>query len=250
LYWQARQPITTNYTTFIHALGRGHALGQGEKVGEYNGYAGLGTFPPSHWPVGAIVEDRYAFALNAAATAPTLLRLNAGFFEAGQLDRPPLPITDSAGQPVSAQIATQVLEPAALSAPSTDDCTVAAITFADGLRLTCYQLTPQALTLHWQADDTPQQDYTLFIQLWQADAQVAGFDGPPLNGDLPTSLWRAGYHLSDVHALATTTLPAGDYRVLVGLYQAQSGERLPAFDAAGTPLPDYAFEVGEIEVGE
>ena len=106
LYWQALKPIDKDYTTFVHALGRRRA-----KVGQHNGYAGQGNFPPSRWPVGPIIEDRYTFAIDPAAETPTLLRLNAGFFDFERQDLPPLPIVDEHGNEASAQVAQQVLVP-------------------------------------------------------------------------------------------------------------------------------------------
>ncbi len=104
------------------------------------------------------------------------------------------------------------------------------------------------MTLHWGVDAPPQQDYTVFIQLWQDGRQVAGFDGPPFTGDLPTTYWRPEQNLKDVHLLDLSQVPPGNYRLLVGLYNPQTGERLPAFAVGGTPLPDYAVDLGPITV--
>jgi hypothetical protein len=102
-------------------------------------------------------------------------------------------------------------------------------------------------------------DYTVFLQLWRpaplanstagaAQAEyVAGFDGPPVLGDYPTSLWEPGEIIVDSHPLDLTALPQGDYYLLAGLYNPTTAERLPAF-AAAKPLPDYAVNLGPIQV--
>ena len=60
--------------------------------------------------------------------------------------------------------------------------------FGDNLVLECCAYNEGQLTLYWRADVKPAQDYPVFIQLWQNGEQIAGFDGPPLDGDFPTSV--------------------------------------------------------------
>jgi hypothetical protein len=76
---------------------------------------------------------------------------------------------------------------------------------------------------------------------------VTGFDGPPVQGDYPTSLWAPGEIIVDTHALSLNTLPGGEYYLLAGLYNPATGERLPASTSSG-PLPDYAVNLGAIQV--
>ena len=87
----------------------------------------------------------------------------------------------------------------------------------------------------------------VFLQLWQADEQIAGFDGPPVGGNYPTSLWSPGEVVEDVHLLDIADVPPGEYDLRIGLYNPTSGERLPAFGPDG-PLQDYAVIIGELEV--
>jgi len=246
IYWQALRPIEMDYTVFVHALGR-----KGTKIGEYNGYPGLGNFPTSHWPVGPVVEDRYELIIDPAAVGPTLLRLHVGFFDFKRLDLPPLPMTDSQGNEVSSLVAQQVLVSQTERSAAIETCLPAQVNFADNIGLECYstdKLEAEGLILDWSVTTPPQQNYTVFIQLWQADRQVAGFDGPPFAGDLPTRFWRPQYDLIDRHAMDLTSLPPGDYHLWVGLYNPQTGERLPASDASGTPLPNNAVDLGQITI--
>jgi hypothetical protein len=106
------------------------------------------------------------------------------------------------------------------------------------------------LTLYWEANDRPPVDYTVFIQVWDEENQVAGFDGPPLQGDYPTFWWEAGETIVDTHRLdlSNTPLESGPYRLLVGLYRLDTGERLPAIGPQG-PLPDRAVELPGISTG-
>jgi hypothetical protein len=121
------------------------------------------------------------------------------------------------------------------------------VRFGDSISLVGYDLNHD-LTLYWQAAGRPPIDYTVFIQVWDGDEQVAGFDGQPVGGDYPTSWWEAGETIVDVHRIdlgedgLNEALRTGRYRLLVGLYRLDTGERLPASGPEG-PLPDYAVEI-------
>jgi hypothetical protein len=55
---------------------------------------------------------------------------------------------------------------------------------------------------------------------------VAQHDGPPNAGQSPTSGWLKGDRVLDEHQIPLPAdLPAGEYRLIVGLYDA-AGERL------------------------
>jgi hypothetical protein len=61
-------------------------------------------------------------------------------------------------------------------------------------------------------------------------------------------LWVQGQTLRDRRELRwPSAAPAGTYRVFAGVYDAASGERLPATDEAGEPLADNAMMVLEFE---
>lgn len=84
------------------------------------------------------------------------------------------------------------------------------------------------LTLFWQAGGAATRPYTVFTQLLDASgALVAQQDNWPVNGQWPPTCWRAGDAIVDPYRLALPAdLPPGDYRLVAGLYDAQSGARL------------------------
>ncbi|GAB4163334.1 MAG: hypothetical protein Fur0021_38410 [Candidatus Promineifilaceae bacterium] len=99
------------------------------------------------------------------------------------------------------------------------------------------------LTLYWQALLSGQTDYFHFVHLLHPTTGdiLAQDDAMPQGNSYPTSQWTAGEIVADSVSLDLTGVPAGNYLIAVGLY-AHLGEghyaRLPAFDAAGVPLPD------------
>jgi hypothetical protein len=87
-------------------------------------------------------------------------------------------------------------------------------------------------TLHWRAAAPVDFDYTAFVHLLDAQGnKVAQLDWQPHDrmGVLPTSTWPQGWLATDTQILPLPAdLPPGDYTLLVGLYNWQNGNRLPA----------------------
>jgi hypothetical protein len=81
----------------------------------------------------------------------------------------------------------------------------------------------------WLPLKRPDVDYHLFLQLLTVGgALVAQHDSLPGGGYTPTSAWSPGMEVSDRHGLSLPAdLPPGDYRLIAGLYDPTSGQRLP-----------------------
>lgn len=85
------------------------------------------------------------------------------------------------------------------------------------------------LSLVWQALTEPSSDYTVFVHLltpdgiccvWQQDSQ-------PQQGQYPTSRWLKDEVIVDHYQIELSPdLPPGDYPIEVGLYIAETGQRL------------------------
>ena len=108
------------------------------------------------------------------------------------------------------------------------------------------------VTLYWRARDDVSGDFTVFTHLIDEDERiVAQHDGPPDGGRYPTSHWLAGEIVEDEHALALHTECAPEeYTLVVGMYDAGSGERLPAYDEYGEPLPQRRVALTTVRVEE
>ncbi len=260
VYWQLLEPVDLDYSVFVHLFGR-----QRHKAGQIDTYPGTGRWPTTLLSPGDIVADHYAVPIlpeTEHTQAPTQLLVAVGLYDYHEPGRPGRPAVNSAGQAVEPIITRARLvpwqwpDPPRLAQP---------INFSDPngqpvFTLLSYELAGDqgSLTLNWQANAAVQTDYTVFIQAWSTAglAQVgelgtyaAGFDGPPRQGDYPTSLWQPGDIVVDTHPLDLSRLPEGAYILLTGLYNPATGERLPAF-ADGDPLPDYAVRAGTLTIGE
>lgn len=111
--------------------------------------------------------------------------------------------------------------------------------------------TTLPVRLYWRAQAPPEIDYTAFLQLLDAQNQlVAGWDSQPLNGLYPTSNWKPGEVVADTFTLSLPpNLPPGSYRLVTGMYNLDTGERLPAVGADGRPLPGDMIVLRQIIAG-
>ncbi|MCS6801801.1 MAG: glycosyltransferase family 39 protein [Dehalococcoidia bacterium] len=101
-----------------------------------------------------------------------------------------------------------------------------------GLRLTagaCSAASPLEIALVWRAEQRPAGHWTSFVHLVdETGAIVAQRDQVPRGGAAPTGGWIAGEWLDDPQG--RFALPPGRYTVVVGLYDADGGQRLVAPD--------------------
>ena len=116
------------------------------------------------------------------------------------------------------------------------------VTFGDVLELRGYDLEQTgdtlALTLHWQARQRMETGFKFFVHLYSlADGSLAAqADWVAHDWTYPTDRWEADEFVTDTVSLSA--IPAGRYRLVVGVYDPQSGERLTS-DA--TPPGDSFF---------
>lgn len=88
---------------------------------------------------------------------------------------------------------------------------------------------PLSITLVWQAHATPETSYTVFVQVLDAQGRlIAQSDALPAQGARPTTGWRPGEYIIDTHELIFKPEAApGPGRIIVGLYNAVTGQRVP-----------------------
>ena len=101
------------------------------------------------------------------------------------------------------------------------------------------------LILYWQALRPIDQNYTVFVHLLDAGGRiVAQVDRQPQAYTYPTDWWATGEVVPDEMVLdVPADASPGPYRLRVGLYDAETGERLPLVAGAGT---DGAADLGRV----
>jgi mannosyltransferase len=83
-------------------------------------------------------------------------------------------------------------------------------------------------TFFWQADRTPSERYKVFLHLLDEEGHIVGQrDAEPGGGVRLTTLWEPGEVVADNHGLPVhPATPPGPYRVEVGVYNPDTGQRL------------------------
>jgi hypothetical protein len=242
LYWQALQPLDKNYSAFIKVYGKGDV-----PVHELDTHPGGGMYQMTLWQTGDLIADRYRLRIADNVTntqlMPTVLRLDVGFYDF--TTKQALATLDGSGNPTG----RQRYEAAGMNVPSP------APNFGVAERFEKAKLTGMraeqsgdeiVLSLDWLVSDDFTQDYTTFVQLFDASGKQLepSGDDRALNGDFSPHWWRQGdLILNDAYAIVLPPgFAPGAYTIKFGLYDTK-GQRMPAFDASDQPINDAALSV-------
>lgn len=95
------------------------------------------------------------------------------------------------------------------------------------------------LVLYWKALGRLSANYQVFVHLRDAAGAVVAQSDKLNPGDYPTKWWKEDRYVRDVHLLPIPgNLAPGEYRLAVGLWMMETGERLPVTDGMGNRLGD------------
>jgi len=236
LYWQAVGETDLDYAVFVHLLDE-HDL----MVAQQDTHPGLGRFPTSRWQAGNTFADTYRLRVPETAYTPGSGSLEVGLYlpDTGQR----LPTTDGADNLRFGVVAIRQ-RPGPLPNPVHFD-------FGGQIALQGYSFDRRVaapgetltLTLYWAALAQMNTNYSVFIQVTGQDGEIwARADAWPMSGAAPTISWQVGQQVTDpYHLTLDPHTPAGVYDVQVGLYAAQTGERLPLLADDGFPLDSRVF---------
>jgi hypothetical protein len=99
------------------------------------------------------------------------------------------------------------------------------------------------LTLYWETEGQVPVDYTVFTQLIGPDGRVwAQQDNQPQQGRYPTTAWGANDRIVDRYTLQVQPdAPPGVYRLIIGMYDIITGQRLEAVDQQEQRHPQDAI---------
>ena len=233
LYWRAREKASAAAVIATRVLGRAW-----EPIGGLpDSYHGGGLYPSTLWPPDTVIREQYQLHLDDGISVPTLGRIDVHL----------------AGQEEYLEIGSVKVVPRKWPRPSDD--IVAEL--GEGISLTQATLgtgkasrgASVAVNLRWQISHRPEKDLITFVHLGDpTEPPAVQADGPALGGDYPPRLWEADEVFDDRYVLQ---LPAdispGRYPVHVGLYDPQTGERVP-LSIAGIRQPSDALLVGWLTI--
>jgi hypothetical protein len=118
-------------------------------------------------------------------------------------------------------------------------------TFGNEIKLLGYNLTPlnesdhYQLDLIWQAQTEPSNNYTVFVHLLQANSSCNPClwqqDVMPQQNQYPTSRWLSDEVVTDTYQITLPPdTPPGSYQLEIGLYIAETGQRLQVVQPNGS----------------
>jgi hypothetical protein len=229
IYWQSQQNLTQQLAvevTLTDWQGAPLAVVRHDTPGES---------VSTTWQAGEWIRDVYDLPVDVQ-DAPYAYRVYVSVLaETGDA----LPLVDASHAPLRVEVAQTKRAPEKVAVPETAAAVNA--NFANAITLSHVELpqqittnTPMNMTFYWQSRALVTADYTLFIHLVDEQGHyVAGNDSQPLQGRYPTSMWTPGETIADPHQWQVT-VPPGTYGVQVGLYQLESGERLPLAEGDDT----------------
>jgi hypothetical protein len=241
LYWQALTPTDEDFSVYLQLYGWDRGLWQ------HDTYPGGGSYPTSLWSPGNVIRDRYQIIVpaDAAGPGPSPAFLAVGLYRLSTLEK--LAAIDETGARVSfPSIPVKLGAPGVLITPRYP----LEANLGNQIGLTGYDLDNRSvqagaelpLSLYWRVTGKPDRDYKMFVHLVpldDAERIVSQVDRPPVGDVYPTSIWQPGEVLRGRYRLAVPAdTPPGTYRLYTGLYDSDTGKRLPIVDAQGNAAAD------------
>lgn len=220
LYWQALADVQGDYLALIQVKDQA-----GQVWGQVRERPVAGTYPTPLWQEGEFLRDRYEVPLSAETPAGQC-QLTVGLVDAA---------TGSLVGETTLSLLTVEGRGRVFQLPPVQN--QLSVNLGDQVELLGYDLASDELragetvhlTLYWLALDEMEVSYTVFVHLINKENRIWGQrDSVPGNGTLPTTGWVKGEVIADEYEFAAKPdAPPGEYLIEVGLYDAQTGQRLP-----------------------
>ena len=235
LYWEAITPTEEDHVVFVHLLDEYELV-----IAQRDTLPGLGLLSTTWLEPGYRWADRYVIPVPATAYSPNEAQIEVGIFNARTEQR--LTAVDAEGEPEGDNVRFGQVR---VRAQPGDIPNPIAINFGERMLLTGYDLTQRVvqpgetitLTLHWEALQTMEKNYTVSAQLVDdSQRKAAQHDSWPLDGAAPTAAWQPGDPVVDAIPLAVfPDAGAGAYNVRVAVYLHREGEirHLPVTPSGG-----------------
>lgn len=235
LYWRPQHQVATDVEIFVQVLDR-----DGSAITGIHDWPLRGTYRVRAWTPGETMPLSYSLLVPDDAP-PGAYRLVAGVFDVIRQKR----MLSATGEDIATVGTFKIALPPGTSTP---DHRLDA-DFSGLIQLFGYTLTSTeeglSITLFWRAKDTPDADYTVFLHVVDANGNIiAQADAQPFGGQYPTSIWSPGESVVDEWVIP---VPAGEYRIFLGLYLLDTLERLPVV-LNGQPLEDDRLVLDTVQL--
>lgn len=240
LYWRSLRYLGYDYLIFDNLLDAKQQRWGGYDRRPQDGYSTL------LWTPGEVITDAFGIPVDANAPAG-IYTIDVGLYHKNGQFMETLPLMQG-GQPTQQQSIR--LGPIKVGSPKIEGVVQRAtpkITlnqlFTDAVKLLGYDLAqdcpvcPVMITLYWQATARSTANYTTFLHLRDSNNQNAVQHDEPPAPHYPTTLWETDEIIQQIITLPVVDLSRGTYQLMVGLYDSNTGHRLPLTHNAATELP-------------
>jgi hypothetical protein len=237
LYWRATVLSAKKLAAFVQLVDA-----SGEVIAFRNKLLGGASFSTPYWSPGTIIAEKYLVCVPPMALNPSQVELKVGLYQA-QDDGYRLQIQDAAGQPLGDSTRLQMISIRA--APQGEINNPLNYNLANEFQLIGYNLDQDIyqpgdtvqVTLFWKALRPISQNYTMFVQVIDAQNKVWGqLHAQPQGGAAPTSSWQPGQVIRDSYSFVLSAdTPPGAYRLDLGAYPPDTGTNLRLVTGDGTP---------------
>jgi 4-amino-4-deoxy-L-arabinose transferase-like glycosyltransferase len=239
LYWRALSEMEENYTVGAHLMGPEY-----ESYGGRDSYPAGGNYATSLWRDGDIIRDIYWLRIPRDFRAPSTGKVEVTLYLHATGERLALVNPEGAREGDSVLlgpfgVVTREEPEYSIPYPLHYD-------LGDALALVGYHV-PDVITgtlpatLYWQGLGKTEQNYTVFVHVFDEEGNLVGQDDQePRGGLYPTSIWGEGRIVEDRHDITISHAGSPGHhrlRIVVGMYLLETMERLPVFDADGTHVP-------------
>lgn len=224
LIWRASHPIDRVYRIGLAAYdAQDRLLGRIDEVG----------YPTSSWKTGRSLRENFRLPIREIGFAPNQPVIGRIMLEWYQ-HREPFTRARVQNKPDSAVQVGQIRLRLPLANEAMAKPPIAR--FGDDIALAAYTRVGDTLNLQWLALGEPRQNYTVFVHGLDAQGKVISQADAPFTQ--ASAFWLRGELLNEARIVPNLQQAA---QIRIGVYDANSGARLAAFDGNGLPQPDQAL---------
>ncbi len=232
VYWKALRQTNVDLLSFLHS--------QGSDIIRRNSYPATGNLRSFDWHPGQTWAESYIIEIPADAEDQRVYPLVAGLYD--PLTEQTLPALNIQGQKVQ-----PIVGWIAIHSPLQVQDIEPAYRFGDAFGLTGTEVlvadSSVTICLNWLSLAPSGTDYQVFVHLVQDGQVLAQADGPPREGLYPTNFWIPGEVIADCHVLDVSGLTLETWWIEVGLYDLETGMRLPIIGSSGVYIVNEALRV-------
>lgn len=214
LYWQVLKQSSADNSIFLTLVDD-----HGQAIASYTTFPGAGSLRTSRWQAGLIYPDEYLINISRAAYGRYPFDLRVEWKDVERAAS--IHATSAEGETIEpvlldlGAVVTSRFQPSdsGFSAIPIDSQPV----FDEQIRLESFKLdlALNEISLNWKSESTPEENYTVYAHLLDADGYILSQDDN--SPRLPTKYWRWGESFTTYHRF-DADYNMLDYTVSVGLY--------------------------------